>query len=323
MFKPTRRGTLAATAAVIVGVCTSAVLVTDNITAAIRNEPYSPLELALATFALVVGAGIGVLSETTYGRIFFYDAGGPPPTQIIALLLDAWRRFAGDKEEMSYADRVIWGYADSLPFVGELVAQWLEGRIASQPGYVGPVDTDEKYAPGMTATLAAVNRGGFVTSSSQAGCVTFDDDGDMWTQHAAVSGFADASTLTVIQKVVAEHPGLALVVCGKPGIGRWLAPVTFRGLPHEGHKANGYPGEPYTDFGGAMPADDIADDWAGYGVCHPDAVRRLAAATQVAIYDVEPERNDRLWPALDDLADRLPRNWVFRRPVMHAAPPSA
>ncbi len=176
-------------------------------------------------------------------------------------------REALSPDGMSADDRARWAQAATLADVGELTAQWLEGDIASQPGYCGPVDTDEDLAPGMTATLIALNRAGMVTHQSQAGAAQYG-------QRAAVSGFATADCLDRIGTATAGDPALVVADLGEPDTAR-RAPV---GWHHD--------------------EDDLADLWTGYGVCDPAAVAELADAVQVCIYDLEPGRNDRLWPAL-------------------------
>jgi Domain of unknown function (DUF6919) len=78
-------------------------------------------------------------------------------------------RFGSDRP-LSRSERRVWADARTLDDAGELTAQWLDGTIRSQPGYYGPCDVDEDYCPGLTATLVACNRNGFVTMNSQA-CV--------------------------------------------------------------------------------------------------------------------------------------------------------
>ena len=196
--------------------------------------------------------------------------------------------FAPDR--MSAADRATWSNTRTLDDVGERTAQWLEGEVASQPGYLGPVDTDEDLAPGMTATLAALNRSGMVTDSSQAGFDGPGFDGARWQQRAAVSGFATTEAVERIDNAIAPVDGLHLSHRrGSTWSLRSQLPVTWRD------------GRTYTDFGGRLSNTAIADQ---YDECGPDAVRELQAAEQVVVWDEEPGRNDRLWPALQRAADR-------------------
>jgi hypothetical protein len=172
---------------------------------------------------------------------------------------------------MTAEDRARWSAAESMADVGELTAQWLEGKVATQPGYGGPVDTDEDLAPGMTATLVATNRAGFVTYQSQAGA-----DG----QQAAVAGLATADYLDQIDAATADEPALVVVDLGEPDAAE-RAPVGW-----------------YRD------ERELSATWGGYGACGPKAVAELTDAAQLCIYDSEPSRNDRLWPALQRAADQ-------------------
>lgn len=186
---------------------------------------------------------------------------------------------------MSSADRARWAQAGSLADVGELTAQWLEGRIGAQPGYCGSVDVDEHDAPGLTDALVACNRAGFVTTDSQAGCDIYDERGNHWQQYAAVRGFADAHTVDWLRDTVADA-GLHMTRCAKATLFTAVDPVTLCN------------GRVVTDFGNRVREGGLRDGWTGYGICHPAAVQDLVAAEQVVIRDSEFGRNDRLWPAL-------------------------
>lgn len=217
-----------------------------------------------------------------------------------------WTRVSG-VERMSRADRERWAACRSLADVGELTAQWLEGRIAARPGYCGPVDVDEDEAAGLTDALVAANRVGFVTDSSQAGCDVVTSDGNYWQQYAAVVGFAAPQTVdwltnTVVAPVAddgtAVDTGLRMVRCEQARRFGWdpVDPVTFHN------------GVVVTDFANRYSGRDLRDTWTGYGICHPHAVEELVAAEQIVIRDTEFGRNDRLWPALHAAATNHQEN---------------
>ena len=48
---------------------------------------------------------------------------------------------------MNRADRKLWAAARTLADLGELTARWLEGRIASQPGYAANYGPDQRRSP--------------------------------------------------------------------------------------------------------------------------------------------------------------------------------
>jgi len=68
---------------------------------------------------------------------------------------------------MNRTERNLWASARTLPDLAELTAQWLEGRIKSQPGYADGWGPDEETLPHVPV-LAAANRAGFLTCNSQS-----------------------------------------------------------------------------------------------------------------------------------------------------------
>ncbi len=205
---------------------------------------------------------------------------------MIARLREAIARAATG---MTAEERNRWAGCATMADVGEATADWLEGHIAAQPGYLGPVDTDEDLAPGMTATLAAINRAGVVTDQSQAGCDGPDMTGSIWQQRAAVTGYATTEAYERLDNAIAEVDGLHL---GRRRGSSWSrqpdVPVTWRD------------GQTVTDFGARTSCRDTDRQ---YRAC-PESVRdELWAAEQFVAWDEQVGRNDRLWPALRRAAD--------------------
>ena len=188
------------------------------------------------------------------------------------------------KYDMPDADKAVWRTAASLADVAALTAQWLTGELRGQPGYCGPVDVDEPDAPGMTDALIACNRAGMLTCGSQAGFGGTDVDGAHWQQLAAVDALIRGTDLPLLHAAV-EGTGITVDASGDGQA------VTFRQ-----HRA-------CTWFG--RRRRDLADDWTGYGLCLPDAITELKQACPVVLYDPEPGRNDRLWPALARAAEQM------------------
>lgn len=189
-------------------------------------------------------------------------------------------------------DRARWEAAQSLEDLGELTAGWLAGDLASQPGYYGPVDVDEGDAPGLTATLVALNRAGLVTTCSQAGYEGPGWHGQTCQQLAAVEGFARSSTVRWLRQAmdgteyqVVDHGCKDHVwQPGEPGID-----VTF------------LDGRPCTGFGTQTSRVGIARDF------YPDlqnrqAIDDAAAGRLVVVYDPVPGRNT-MWARLRLAAD--------------------
>ena len=188
---------------------------------------------------------------------------------------------------MNRADRKRWAAARTLADLGELTALWLEGGIASQPGYAPGCGPDPETAA-LIGVLAACNRAGFLTDASQPGESSPGFDGAWWDQRAAVSGFASAGTVARLCPVIGAR--LRIQVHDAPRrrfCYRTAIPVTLR------------EGQPYTRFGAGLPRRFLR---GSYGECSRSAVREVCAAKQVTIVDPEPGRNDRLWPALERFA---------------------
>jgi hypothetical protein len=193
------------------------------------------------------------------------------------------------EDAMSAEDAVRWQSARTLADLGDLTAEWLEGKIGSQPAYAPGSGPDEETA-GLVPVLAAANRAGFVTDCSQPGePAEPGDDGSTWEQRAAVSGFASDRVLDRLRKA-ARTAGLVLIArkAGKLQASyRDAIPVTCADE------------EPCTWFGAIVNADEVT---CQYDDCHPDAVKALCDAWQVSLIDLEWGRNDVLWPALERFA---------------------
>jgi hypothetical protein len=179
-----------------------------------------------------------------------------------------------------------WRAASALSDIGELTAQWLEGRRSWIPTYVGSHPHPETD-PVIRTTLARVNRAGWVTDSSQPGT----DRGTV-RQRAYVTGVAPPALAQSAQRLAAAS-GL-LVIRGRQHRGRANAvPVTVR------H------GQETTWLGSWAPPDnDVLLD-APLPAAGVTAVRESDA---LQVYDPVWGRNDVLWPwllALTDDAHRL------------------
>ena len=193
---------------------------------------------------------------------------------------------------MSAADRRAWEAARTLDDLGELTARWLEGTIASQPGYEPGCGPDPETAA-LIPVVARCNRAGYVTCGSQPAEAGTGYDGARWEQRAAVQGFAPAGVAGRIWEA-AEAAGLTVITHAPATLPRYriryghAEAVTVRG------------GRPYTYFGAQLPRRHLRDRWTGYGICHPSAVTALCSAWQVTVLDPQWGRNDRLWPVLRD-----------------------
>lgn len=160
---------------------------------------------------------------------------------------------------MSRTDRRTWAQARTLADLGELTAQWLEGRIGSQPGYApncGPDDETRELIPALTTA----NRAGYLTTNSQPGYDGPGYDGRRWQQRAAVCGFAEPAVADRIRRAGARH-GCRIIE------DEWM-PCTTRD------------GETVTAFGGRMRRRDLAATWKPVST---DAYRAVLDAHQITV----------------------------------------
>lgn len=200
---------------------------------------------------------------------------------------------------MSRRDRRAWRAPVDLDGLGEVTAQWLEGRIESHPNghYGGP---DEETAE-IRDALIALNRAGFVTDCSQPGQTPDSEgDGEDWWQRAAVQGFATPEFAAGVDEVEATHPDL-IVVRHQGAPSRWFPTLQdLLGWGREGSvPCTRWNGRLHTAFGCRMYASDI-------GLCFDpvsdEAHDALCSAVQLTVIDSEWGRKNYLWDALVPLA---------------------
>lgn len=190
---------------------------------------------------------------------------------------------------MSLRDRHRWRSARTIADAGTLMALWLEGEIASRPGYQprsGPDEETELLVP----TLAAACRAGYVTTCSQPGWSGRGYDGEHWEQRAAVEGLVADPTLAGRLTTTARAAGLIAVTRTMDSRGPARpVPVTTRA------------GHPVTCVGVQLDHEDLRTEWAGVGPELHDAVVRATRVSIVA--DEYGPDGEQLWPLLADLVD--------------------
>jgi hypothetical protein len=188
---------------------------------------------------------------------------------------------------MSRTDRRRWRAAGTLAELGELVALWLEGEIASRPGYQPRYGPDEETRE-LIPVLAAACRAGVVTTGSQPGAREIGADGAFWLQRAAVDAVIGDPQLLRRLVDAAEEAGLDIVIndlLNTPGEG--AIPVTTRD------------GEIVTAFGGALSGRDLHMIWSG---CSGTALDEVFTAAQVTLVDPTFGPSNRLWATLASVA---------------------
>lgn len=169
----------------------------------------------------------------------------------------------------------LWQSARDLLDLGELTAQWLEGRIDYLPAYGGGPDPE---TADLVPALATANRAGFVTHFSQPGVPITEGCG----QRAAVGGFCGEALANRIQTVVLGTDLVALVT--SPGQANMIQiPITLDC------------GEAFTWLGGQLDEENLE---FFYSEDCPKALDALKAAWQVEMLDPVWGRDDLLWGRL-------------------------
>lgn len=183
------------------------------------------------------------------------------------------------------AGLTLWKAAGTLGDLRELTAAWLEGTIAEHPGYPGRPDEE---TAGLVPSLAAVNRAGFLTTDSQPGC-TGTTAGETYQQRASVDGLISDTELLKALAVTSWGLGIQMIVHHGPGYDpEFVFPATL------------VDDRPVTWSGGRLGHADTACLFEG---CHPDALRAVTSAWQVALVDPVVGRS-MLWTVLDLVSGR-------------------
>src|SRR5690606_11856930 len=186
-----------------------------------------------------------------------------------------------------------WKTAATLGALGDPMALWLAGELASWPGHApgsGP-DADTRE---LTPTLAAANRAGYVTVASQPGVdpeVGFD--GLIWQQKAAVEGFVRDRNLLRDLIDAAYESGLDVEVADTLDTGERGIIVTLRG------------GEPHTGFGGYLNGAELRGMWPGIGSGALDDLFGSARIT-LAAPEYGAAAGVRVWQVLESVISRVP-----------------
>jgi len=186
-----------------------------------------------------------------------------------------------------------WKTAATLADLGDLMALWLEGEIASWPGYAPGYGPDEETRE-LIPTLAAANRAGYVTVASQPGVdpeVGFD--GLIWQQKAAVEGFVRDRNLLRDLVDAAYEAGLDVEVADTLDTGERGIIVTLRG------------GEPHTGFGGYLNGAELRGMWPGIGSGALDDLFGSARIT-LAAPEYGAAAGVRVWQVLESVISRVP-----------------
>ncbi|ONK09280.1 hypothetical protein [Streptomyces sp. MP131-18] len=193
---------------------------------------------------------------------------------------------------MSRSDRRLWRSARTVADLGVLMAAWLEGQIASRPGY------QPRYGPDGETTdlipvLAACNRAGFLTDDSQPGDAGEEPGGTLWEQRAAVTGFVVHDNHKLLQRLVAAAEQAGLLIELHTTHDEWHDQGGIAVTTRDGNR--------YTTYGRALGGDDLRFLWTD---CHRQAVDQVVDAIQVTLaYPLfGPDRL--LWKVLAEVTAR-------------------
>jgi hypothetical protein len=192
---------------------------------------------------------------------------------------------------MSSLDRKLWRATENLHDIGQLTALWLEGMIASQPGYEPGCGPDEE-THALIPVLARANRAGYVTECSQPGVSEKTGyDGATWMQRAAVEGWVEPHRADELADA-AEHAGL--IVITHPVLTRRLTRCKSDWI--DATRRNG---RLVTGFGRQRRSDDVRSQ---YAECGASTVAAVLNAVQVTIAAPEYGPDQRVWHLLDHWA---------------------
>lgn len=220
------------------------------------------------------------------------------------------RRMTPAEHAQHRQDRDDWWNAATIAQMGRLAADWLEGRRYFLPGYAAAGPATETRD--LIAHLAAYNRAGFLTISSQPGHEPRPGyDGAHWAQRAYVTGYATPDVAYSLHAALRHRFSLTErhadrltfwnQTCPPRRRRRGLAPdyidATIREDPDR-------PGR--WDVMNAQGATMRRIDLKRYyrGEINPAGIRALADARKITVIDTEYRETDTLWAALNEWARR-------------------
>lgn len=186
-----------------------------------------------------------------------------------------------------------WRDAQSLRDLGDLTADWLEGKVLSHP-ICWPRRGPDAETQALTPVLARANRAGLVTDASQPGVAgETGPSGETWRQRAAVQGWMapeqacdlECAALSEGFRVV-RHTTLRRRLDSPSS--EWID-VTMKG------------DDVVTGFGQQPYVHDLRH-WLSR--CGRGAIEGLLGAHLVAVASSEYGHDDRVWDLLDSWSRR-------------------
>jgi hypothetical protein len=193
---------------------------------------------------------------------------------------------------MKRSEQNRWATARTLGEMGELTALWLEGELEQTPTHAGPPAEETKP---LIQVLAAMNRTGAVTVTSQPGCDEMID-GSRWLQRAGVDVLTSHELADALSSAAARR-GLSVIRYGAPPAAMDYYYATEALVTLDGE-------EPCTWFGRAMAVSDLLQMYEG---CSPELLAALCEAEQLTLVEPEWGPSNRLWELLGALKEWQPR----------------
>lgn len=176
------------------------------------------------------------------------------------------------------SDAEQWRVAKTFDELGELTANWLEGKQSYYPLYGGNPDSE---TTSISEILAYFNRNGLVTTFSQP-AEPLDEEGS--AQRAAVEGYASEETAKKLA-ILGLCSDLLVFIFPPNRVGGYQIPITLSQF------------QPFTWCGASWGYEELE---CFAEVCSSEAMNSLEEAWKVMIIDSQWGREKYLWTQIHD-----------------------
>jgi hypothetical protein len=215
-------------------------------------------------------------------------------SEVMQAFLPAIRAYAAEVRQRKRA-RYLWSEADTYARLCELMAQFVQGELPLSPGHMGPTNPETNE---IAYALAHANRQGFLTISSQPGCIEplVNDDGSPaecgadYRQRASVEGHANSEM----------HERLTRLVSGTRL--KMVTHSTYRWGPRADYTdafvVSMIGDQEVTHFGARLSQRELSLIWSGI---QGHLFEQIVPLHQVTITDPEWGPQRLLWDRLEQL----------------------